>query len=130
MSDLAKLIGVQLKKIRNAKGLTQEQVAERTGQIGYSKTQISRIEKGRQNFEIETLERIMRALDISPNELFNFYEPYLPENTEDKKLMVNLHSTMLMERDLAEVNYVIRTTKDFLETIEIAQKKQNEKGNY
>ena len=33
-------------------------------------------------------------------------------------MMVDLHKFTLMERDLEEVKYVVRTTKDFLETVD------------
>ncbi len=118
MSDFLRLVGEQLKKIREAKKLTQAEVAERTGKEGFSKSRVSDIERGQTNISLKTLDTLMRALDISPNELFNFEELYRSQDIQDKKLMVDLHKYILMERDLDEVQYVVRTTMDFLETID------------
>ncbi len=129
MSDFLKLVGEQLKKIRDSKGLTQAQVAERTGKEGFSKSRVSDIERGQTNISLKTLETLMKALDISPNELFNFEDLYMAQDIEDKKLMVDLHKYMLMERDLDEVKYVVRTTKDFLETVDAKTADRNNKKN-
>ncbi|MDO3409892.1 helix-turn-helix transcriptional regulator [Saccharibacillus sp. CPCC 101409] len=118
MSDFLKLVGEQLRKIREAKRLTQAQVAEKTGKDGFSKSRVSDIERGQTNISLKTLETMMQALDISPGELFNFQTLYLSQDIEDKKMMVDLHKFTLMERDLEEVKYVVRTTKDFLETLD------------
>lgn len=127
MSDLAKIIGAQLKKARNAKRLTQSQVAdliaELTGKHGFSKSRVSQIENGAANLTVEKLETIMNALDISPSELFNVQQLYMTQDTEDKKQMVDLHRYMLMERDLEDVKYVVRITQDFLDAIERKRKK-------
>lgn len=118
MSDFLRLVGEQLKQIREAKKLTQAQVAERTGNDGFSKSRVSDIERGQTNISLKTLESLMKALDISPNELFNFQPLYMSQEIEDKKMMVDLHKYTLMERDMDEVKYVVRTTKDFLETVD------------
>lgn len=118
MSDFLRLVGEQLKQIREAKKLTQAQVAERTGNDGFSKSRVSDIERGQTNISLKTLESLMKALDISPNELFNFKPLYMSQEIEDKKMMVDLHKYTLMERDMDEVKYVVRTTKDFLETVD------------
>lgn len=66
MSDFLKLVGEQLRIIRLSKGLSQEEVAERTGKLGFSKGRISNIEHGQSNITLSTLETLMKALDISP----------------------------------------------------------------
>ena len=48
-------IGVMLQEMRKEKGLTQEQLAEKTGT---KKSYISRIENGRGNIQLSTLIRI------------------------------------------------------------------------
>ena len=48
-------------RYRMDKGLTQEELAQR---VGTSHSQISRIESGRHRTNLETLERIARALDL------------------------------------------------------------------
>lgn len=118
MSELSELIGKQLYCIRKSKGLTQEQVAEKSGKEGYNRSRISKIESGKENITLETLELIMKALDVTPYELFNFAKYQNPLELESKEKMVDAYKYMLMERELDEVQYVIRTTKDLFVTID------------
>jgi transcriptional regulator with XRE-family HTH domain len=127
MSDFLRLVGEQLRMIRKTKGMTQPQLAEKTGEDGMSKSRISDIERGKTNISLKTLELLMNALEIAPNELFNFQKLDGVEGIAEKKLIVDIHKYMLMERDLAEVKYVIRTTKDFLDTIDAKESKGGNK---
>ncbi|QTB22028.1 helix-turn-helix transcriptional regulator [Lysinibacillus sphaericus] len=102
MSDFLKLVGEQLRIIRLSKGLSQEEVAERTGKLGFSKGRVSNIEHGQSNITLSTLETLMKALDI--------------------------HRSLLRERNLDEVKYVVRITKDFLDTIDSQSKKNSPNG--
>lgn len=129
MSDFLKLVGSKLKEIRQAKKLNQMEVAERTGKDGFSKSRVSDIERGQTNISLKTLEILMIALDISPNELFNFENSHTTKETENKKLIVDLHKYSLMQRNMEEVKYVVRTTKDFLETVDAKRKAQKNAKN-
>lgn len=82
MSNFLKLVGTQLRTIRKARGLTQEELAEKTGKIGVGKSRISDIERGEANLSI------------------------------------------LRDRDIDEVKYVVSTAKDFLKTVDAKKKKQ------
>jgi transcriptional regulator with XRE-family HTH domain len=107
--------------IRKAKGLTQENVAEKCGIRG---TRISDIERGQTNSSLKTLEKIMNALEIAPNELFNFQKLSAAEGIEDKKLLVEIHKSLLMERGIDEVKYVIGNTKEFLNAMDAKEPKR------
>lgn len=65
---VAKQVGDQVRHYRNLKGLTQEQLAELVDTYG---TYIGRLERGEQNVQLETLEKIADALQISVYALFN-----------------------------------------------------------
>ncbi|NQX45203.1 helix-turn-helix transcriptional regulator [Paenibacillus tritici] len=65
---VAKQVGDQIRHYRNLKGLTQEQLAEVVDTYG---TYIGRLERGEQNVQLETLEKIADALQISVYALFN-----------------------------------------------------------
>lgn len=54
-------IGTNLKELREAKGLTQDQLGEL---IGLAKSAISRIEAGKWNFGIDTLNAFCIALEV------------------------------------------------------------------
>ncbi|MEK0292341.1 helix-turn-helix transcriptional regulator [Caldifermentibacillus hisashii] len=133
MTNLKGLIGTQIKAIRKAKGLSQQDVADRvaenTGQMGFSKSRISEIETGKQNTTLETLETlemIIKALGVKPVEFFDF-KKIIEEDREneimDKSLLLDCHYSMLKERELDEVKYVVKTTKELFKTMDGKKKK-------
>jgi transcriptional regulator with XRE-family HTH domain len=128
MSDFLRLVGERLRMVRKLKGLTQDQLAEKTGKKSMSKSHISDIERGQRNISLLTLEILMNALEIDPSELFNF-QKLDGEGIHEKKLILDIHKSMLMERGLDEVKYVVRTTNDFLDTIDAKESgKRNRKS--
>ena len=64
--DIYKRIGFNLLKQRRLKGWTQEQFAERSG---VSRSRISKMENGKENFNIESLFLIAQSLEIDFIEL-------------------------------------------------------------
>lgn len=62
--DLLKNIGRNIKKIRESKGLSQVDLIGKMDGL-FDPTNISRIEAGRNNPTIYTLQRIADALDVS-----------------------------------------------------------------
>lgn len=59
MNELAKDIAQRIIKMRKQKGLTQQDVAKKTG---FSQQMISRIEKAKQNISITTLKRVAESM--------------------------------------------------------------------
>ena len=64
--DMRKLVGRNVKRIRQEKGLTQEQLAEVSG---FSQQYISGLEQGRRNPTIVSLYELATALGVSHMEL-------------------------------------------------------------
>lgn len=60
--DMRKLVGQNFQRIRKEKGLTQEQIAEKTG---FSQQYLSDLERGRRNPTIITLYELALALGVS-----------------------------------------------------------------
>lgn len=60
--DMRKLVGRNAARIRTEKGLTQEQLAERSG---LSQQYLSGLERGKRNPTIVTLYEIASALGVS-----------------------------------------------------------------
>ncbi|MGE7468601.1 helix-turn-helix domain-containing protein [Bosea sp. NPDC003192] len=72
--DMRKLVGRNFARLRREKGLTQEQVEERSG---FSQQYISDLERGRRNPTVITLFELARALGVNHVELIT------PENSNE-----------------------------------------------
>jgi transcriptional regulator with XRE-family HTH domain len=64
MADL----GTNLREARERLGLTQEQVAERSG---VHATEVSRIEAGKRDPQVSTVERLAKAVEVKPGRLLD-----------------------------------------------------------
>lgn len=64
--DMRKLVGRNAERIRRERGLTQEQLAERSG---LSQQYISGLERGQRNPTLVTLHELAIAMDTTPVEL-------------------------------------------------------------
>lgn len=62
-------LGARIQELRKSKKLTQEKLAEI---VGLDIPNISNIERGKKFVSSTTLEKIIKALDVTPNELFDF----------------------------------------------------------
>lgn len=60
--DMRKLVGQNFQRIRKEKGLTQEQIAEKTG---FSQQYLSDLERGRRNPTVITLYELAQSLGVS-----------------------------------------------------------------
>jgi transcriptional regulator with XRE-family HTH domain len=59
-------LGTNLRETRERLGLTQEQVAQRSG---VHSTEVSRIEAGKRDPKVSTLERLAEAVEVKPGRL-------------------------------------------------------------
>jgi transcriptional regulator with XRE-family HTH domain len=64
--DMRKLVGRNVKRIRQDRGLTQEELAERSG---FSQQYISGLEQGRRNPTVVSIYELANALGVSHMEL-------------------------------------------------------------
>lgn len=64
--DMRKLVGRNVRAVRQARGMTQEQLAEVSG---FSQQYISDLERGCRNPTVVTLYELAQALDSTPVEL-------------------------------------------------------------
>jgi transcriptional regulator with XRE-family HTH domain len=64
--DMRRLVGRNSARIRREKGLTQEQMEERSG---FSHQYISGLEQGRRNPTVVTLYELAEALGVTPLDL-------------------------------------------------------------
>ncbi len=66
--DFKKSFGEKLKRLRKSRNLTQEQLAE---MIDIDPRNLSRIEVGSSFVKAETLDKILKALDVTAEQLFS-----------------------------------------------------------
>lgn len=64
--DMRRLVGRNVRRIRRAKGLTQEELAERSG---FGQNYLSDLERGRRNPTVVTLWELAQTLGVTPVEL-------------------------------------------------------------
>ena len=64
-------IGKQIQKLRETKGLSQQDLAAK---CNFEKSNMSRLEAGRVNATLSTLEKVANALEVTLAELFTFQE--------------------------------------------------------
>lgn len=62
-------VGKRIKELRNKLEISQEELAFRSE---IHRTYIASLEMGRRNVSIVTLEKIVRALEVSMSEFFDF----------------------------------------------------------
>lgn len=60
--------GVKLREARERLGLTQEEVAQRSG---VHVTEVSRMETGKRDPKISTLRRLAEAVEVKPSQLLD-----------------------------------------------------------
>ncbi|HEV3459638.1 MAG TPA: helix-turn-helix transcriptional regulator [Thermoanaerobaculia bacterium] len=68
-------IGKALAILRQQKGLSQAELAFRTGM---GRPQVSRYESGRELMKLETLEKILATLSVEPEDFFRFLRSFDP----------------------------------------------------
>ena len=66
MADIQKKFGDKLRELRKQKGLSQEDLAFKSG---LHRTYISDIERGSRNLSLKNIEKIANALGMSPKSL-------------------------------------------------------------
>lgn len=62
-------VGKRIKELHNKLNISQEELGFRSG---VHRTYIASLEVGKRNISIATLEKIVKALEISFSEFFNF----------------------------------------------------------
>lgn len=62
-------VGKRIKELRNKLGISQEELAFRSE---IHRTYIASLEVGKRNVSIETLEKVVNALEVSMYEFFKF----------------------------------------------------------
>lgn len=101
---LKKLLGEQIKRLRKARGFTQEQLAE---MIEIAPRNLSRIEVGESFVTAETLEKLLFALNITAEELFAY-----EHLRDEKELLADIYSYLdIIKTNKKQLEKVYRAIK-------------------
>ncbi len=99
--NIKKQLGSKIKRLRQKKGYTQEQLAEK---MGIATRTLSGIEIGENFVTAETLEKVFDVLEVSGSELFAF-DHLKPKEDLINEIVSDLHS--IEDRDKIEIIYKI-----------------------
>jgi transcriptional regulator with XRE-family HTH domain len=111
MSDFLKLVGERIRTLRKAKGWTQEDLAEKAN---INNSYFGGIERGDRNISLETLDKVIKALDVAPSEILHFKEIEVDNEVMDKKQLLEIHKSLLIDRNIEEIKLVHKTVKDII----------------
>lgn len=99
MNELTSKVGMRIKVLRKEKGYTQEQLAF---EANMHPAQIGHIERGVQSPTIDTLEKIIKALNLSIQEFFNFDELKLSNENA-----LNLFLNSLSQDEINDISTIL-----------------------
>lgn len=116
---LLQMIGIRIKQVRKKKGLTQEELAEKAG---INASYMGTVERGERNISIETLEKIIRGLDMTPSDFFQFHEINIENLTNDNHYILEVVKSLLHNRSLEENKLILRVIQDILATLDSGNK--------
>ncbi|WP_159887969.1 helix-turn-helix domain-containing protein [Paenibacillus puerhi] len=115
MGEFKKIIGDKIRNVRNARGMTLQQLSETTGlQTSY----LGDVERGKRNISLDSLEKIMIALDIRPGDLFDFREVDINSCEFGISSILEVHYQFLKAKKTEDIKMIHRITKDIFNSIE------------
>jgi transcriptional regulator with XRE-family HTH domain len=97
-------VAERIKNIRKAKGLSQKEVITT---IGMGSAQYSRIENGKTDPSVTTLEKIATALGVTLSELFAENDPLKEVNSTDRTLIEKVQMIEKLEEEEKKTIYTI-----------------------
>lgn len=103
--NIKKQLGLRIKQIRQQKGFSQEQLAEK---LGIAPRTLCGIELGKNFFTADTLEKILEVLEVTPQDLFkiNHLQP-------QEELIEEIISTVKNIKDREKIEIIYKIIKSF-----------------
>lgn len=121
--SIAEYVGVRIRMLRKSKNYTQEQLGEKAG---LPQPYIGALERAERNISLETLERVLDALDCPANE---FFRPYTGDHMEDdgwaRETILDSLYEMLVKRPEHDVEMIQHLVQSILNTIDLHIKKNS-----
>ncbi|MCM3388172.1 helix-turn-helix domain-containing protein [Ureibacillus chungkukjangi] len=113
MDNLVKLVGLNIKEIRKIKKMTQEELAEKSGlQTSY----LAGVERGDRNITLQTLEKIVLGLEVSPSYIFNFERLDTNERHFEKEELSLLLFNLIENKNEGEIRLLLNIGKEIFST--------------
>lgn len=121
---ITEYVGDRLREIRKSREYTQEQLGEK---VGLPQPYIGGVERGERNISLETLERLLLALECPPNEFFKFYSEGLQsDDGRVKEAILDKLNELLTGRSVHDVQMIQQLIKNVLITVDSHIKNLNE----
>ncbi|WP_165264045.1 helix-turn-helix transcriptional regulator [Paenibacillus sp. M-152] len=116
-------VGERIRTIRKNRNYTQEQLGEK---VGLPQPYIGAIERGERNISLDTLERILEALDSAPNDFFQYYKDnYLSEDERARESALDGLNDLLVNRSAQEIRMIQQIVHHVLVTLDSHIEKNN-----
>ncbi|AZK47508.1 helix-turn-helix domain-containing protein [Paenibacillus lentus] len=115
MISINEYVGERIRSFRKARGLTQADLGEL---VELPQPYVGGIERGERNISLETLQKLMLALHITPSELFKEYNNLSDETLFEYVEIKDRINIALSKRKLSEVRIIEGFINDILETID------------
>lgn len=100
-------VGEKIRQYRKAKGLSQKELGKLSDT---AETTIRQYEGGKRTPRIEQIEKIAKALDLSPHDLIGW--DYFDSKVDTIKLSKEVEEIRLFESYLSNLGYVVQTMPD------------------
>lgn len=107
MPTLKEKLGKRIQEIRKSKNL-QKKLAE---MIGIDTPNLSNIERRKRFVSSDTLEKIIKSLNVKEKDLFDF------EDIKSKNELINSINNILNESDIKEIEYFYRMINIYKESL-------------
>lgn len=102
-NDFRENLGCRIKELRNANNLTQESLAEK---LNMERSNLARIEAGKQFPNVENLEKIIRVFNIEASCLFDF------GHLKSKEELLNETIDIIKNLDYTKLQYVYKSLEN------------------
>jgi len=104
---ITQLLGERIRALRNQRGLSQEQLALKAD---LTPSFIGQIERGLKSPTITSIEKIVNALDVKFEDIFNFDVPMLKKDTS----IIEKIEFLLSSRTIEEQEQLFQWMKEML----------------
>lgn len=119
MISINTYVGERIRSFRKARGLTQADLGEL---VELPQPYVGGIERGERNISLDTLQKLILALHISPSELFKEFNDLSNDSVLELVEIKDRINVVLSERSLSEVRVVEEFINDIFKTLDNLKK--------